>query len=383
MELEPKNMKILHLITGLELGGAEMMLYKLLSRTDRNRFDSVVISLTEGGPISEKIAALGIPLYSLKMERGRVSPQAIGRLIRLIRRERPAILQTWLYHADLLGSVAARLAGNPKVVWGVHNSYLDMSQYRRLSSWTVKACTRLSRLPRAAVVVSEVGRDYHIKIGYHPREWALITCGFDTNLFRPDEAARTSVRLELGLEPDAPLIGLIARFDPQKDHANFLQAARHLRDWQPDAHFILAGTNITNENSELMRLLEKEQLQNKVHLLGPRHDIPRLSAALDVATTSSAFGEAFPNVIGEAMACGVPCVVTDVGDSAKIVGDTGKVVPPKDPEALAHAWKELLDLPPVQRQQLGLQARQRIEHLFALDRIVNQYETLYEKLALK
>lgn len=372
---------ILHLITGLASGGAEMMLYKLVSGMDRQRFRPVVVSLTTGGAVAERIADLGIPVHSLGMRRGQPTPQSLWWLATLLRRERPAILQTWLYHADLLGLLVAPLAGGMPVIWNVRSSNMDMSHYSRLSAWTVRACARLSQHPRAVVINSATGRAFHERSGYRPREWALIPNGFDLQQFRPDAAARAATRAELGIPPDAFAVGLMARRDPMKDHPTFLRAAALLRHRHPEVHFILAGQGVTSEDPELRRLIEAGDLGAHAHLLGERRDMPQLLAALDVASLTSTFGEGFPNVVGEAMACAVPCVVTDAGDAAAIVGDTGFVVPFRDPAAIAAAWERLIDLPPEERQALATRARQRVAEHYSLAAIIGQYEDLYARFA--
>lgn len=371
---------IVHLISGLTSGGAETMLFRLLSGMDRRRFRSVAVSLTPGGALAARIQALGIPVHNLGMERGRPTFRALRDLVQLLRRERPQLLQTWLYHADLLGTLAAPLARVPLLAWNIRSSDMDLSHYRRLSRLTRAACARLSARPQVVIVNSETGRRYHQQLGYRPREWAFIPNGIDLDEFSPNPTHRAAVRAELGLAPDTPLIGLIARRDPMKDHATFFQAAALLSRDRPDAHFLLAGRGITPDDPTLARLLAATGLTGRAHLLGERRDIPRLTAALDLATSSSAYGEGFPNVIGEAMACAVPCAATAVGDSARLIGDTGPIVPPRDPAALATAWSTLLALPPLDRATLGHRARQRIADHFALPTIIHRYEHLYARL---
>jgi glycosyltransferase involved in cell wall biosynthesis len=371
---------IVHLISGLSSGGAEMMLYKLLSGLDRRRFRSVVVSLTPGGALAPRIEALGLPVHSLGMRRGQPTPRALWTLVQLLRRERPALLQTWLYHADLLGTLAAPLARVPRLAWNIRASDMDLTRYRRLSRLTRAACARLSARPQVVIVNSEAGRRYHQQLGYHPRAWAFIPNGINLDEFAPDPGHRRAVRAELGLPPDAPLIGLIARRDPMKDHATFFQAAARVARDRPGVHFLLAGHGVTPDDPLLARLLAATGLAGHAHLLGERRDVPRLTAALDLATLSSAYGEGFPNVLGEAMACAVPCVATAVGDSARIVGDTGAVVPPRDPAALARAWSALLTLPPADRAALGERARRRIADRYALPTIIRHYEHFYDRL---
>jgi glycosyltransferase involved in cell wall biosynthesis len=220
----------------------------------------------------------------------------------------------------------------------------------------------------------------HAEFGYVENKMVVIPNGFDLTIFKPEAGTRLSVRQELGISNEALIIGLVGRFDPQKDQYNFVQAAALLHMVLPEVHFLLCGDGISWQNSKLAEWIEKAGIPNNFHLLGRREDITRLTTALDIATSSS-IGEGFPNVIGEAMACGVPCVVTDVGDSALIVGDTGRVVPPKNPQALAAAWSDLIKMGPEYRRQLGLAARRRIEENYSLPAIVAQYENLYEELA--
>lgn len=370
--------RVVHLITELNVGGAEIMLQRLVSRMDRQRFSNTVVSMTSAGPIGALIRAEGTPVSDLGMPDGVPSPVGALRLWTLLRRERPHILQTWLYHADLLGLLVGRTAGVPTIVWNLRCSDLDLTRYSRTLRWVVKACGSLSALPEAIVANSEAGREHHARIGYRPRRWVLLPNGVDLETFRPNTSARQRLRAELGLSSKTPLIGLVARFDPMKDHRTFLEAAALLHRSRPDVHFMLAGLGLDSPNRRLADWLEELGIAPAVHLLGVRHDIHALMAGLDIATSSSAFGEGFPTAIAEAMACGVPCVVTNVGDSAVLVGDTGRVVPPRDPAALAAAWLDLLQSDS-RRAACGLAARARAEGHFALDAVVRQYERLYEE----
>ena len=220
----------------------------------------------------------------------------------------------------------------------------------------------------------------HTALGYAEDKMVVIPNGFDLAAFKPDSKARVAVREELGIYQEALLIGLVGRFDPQKDHRNFVAAAARLRTDYTQVHFLLCGDGVNWNNAELTGWIGEAGLRQQFHLLGRREDMPRLTAALDISSTSSSYGEGFPNVIGEAMACGVACAITDVGDSAFIVGETGLVVPPRDPEALAHAWKKLIEMGPEGRQKLGETARKRILENFSLPDIVARYEALYKEV---
>jgi glycosyltransferase involved in cell wall biosynthesis len=372
---------ILWLISGLEYGGAEMMLYKLLSHMDRSRFTSQVVSMTDLGPFSRKIQELGVPLWSLKMRRGIPNPMGIVRLAHWLRQAKPDVIQTWMYHADLIGGLAAKLAGGIPVAWGIRQSNLSNHGNRRLTIYTKTMCAQVSNwLPTRIVCCSEASQRLHTALGYASQKMVVIPNGFDLSAFKADLIARKSVRAELRIPADAPLIGLVGRFDPQKDHRNFVCAAALLHHSRPDVHFLLCGDDVTWENARLRGWIEKAGIRKQCVLLGRRDDMPRLTAALDIASLSS-FGEGFPNVIGEAMACGVPCVVTDVGDCALIVGQTGRVVPPQNEKELANALGELVRLGREGRSQLGAAARRRILEYFNLPDIVGRYESLYQEIA--
>ncbi len=354
------------------------MLYRLLTTTDRTSFDPCVFSLASAGSVAAKIQQLGVPVRALGMTRGVPNPLPLLRLAWLLREAKIDLVQTWMYHADLLGGLAAKLTSTP-VVWGIHNSTLDRATTKLSTLWTVKACARLSGwVPDGIVCCAESSRRAHAAAGYCSERMTVILNGFDVTQLKPDAGARRSVREELHLPADTKLIGLVARFHPQKDHHNFALAAARLLTKHPDTHFLLCGLGIDSANDHLCGWIRESGAADHFHLLGPRDDIPRLTAALDLATTAGA--EAFPLVIGEAMACGVPCVVTDIGDSAFLVGDTGLVVPPKNPAELARAWAAILDMELEPRTALGLAARRRIQENFALPLIARRYQDLHEEI---
>ncbi len=374
--------KIMHVITGLERGGAEMMLYKLLRRLPRDLISNEVVSLTGEGSLAAWIRELGVPVYALGARRGVPDPRAVARLIRRLRTSRPQVVQTWMYHADLIGGLAAKLAGSIPVAWNIRQSNLDPVHSKRLTIWTAKICARLSRwIPARIICCSDAAVRIHREMGYAGDKMVVIPNGFDLEAFKPDGGARASVRTDLGIGENHPVIGLVARFDPQKDHRTFVDAASILGARLPLARFVLCGDDVTWRNQKLARWIDDAGIRDRVYLLGRRDDIARLLNGFDVATLSSAYGEGFPNVVGEAMACGVPCVVTDVGDSAWIVGDTGRVVPIRDPKALADSWLALVEAGHQVRQALGARARDRIVEQFDLEAIAGRYARLYCDLA--
>ncbi|MBD1896897.1 MULTISPECIES: glycosyltransferase [unclassified Coleofasciculus] len=376
-------MKLLFIITGLSTGGAEIMLYNLLSRINREKFEPVVISLMKRGTLNACIEALGISVYTLGMQR---IPTLVSlwHLVYTVRQLKPDLIQGWMYHGNLAAQLANILCfPNLPVLWSIHYSIDLVAAEKPITALVIVICKYISKLSHKIIFVSKTSQLIHAKFGYFKENNCIIPNGFDSSLFRPSERAKVRVRSELGLPEKSLIIGLVARYHPMKDHANFIQAASLLARNYPDLYFLLVGQGIERGNKILNQLIQDFGLVRQIHLLGERHDIPKLTAALDIASSSSSYGEAFPLAIGEAMCCGVPSVVTDVGDSAWIVGDTGRVVPPRNPQALANAWKELIDLGSDGRQALGKGARERIIEYFSLDSVVEQYEALYENMLKK
>ncbi|HEX4948750.1 MAG TPA: glycosyltransferase [Blastocatellia bacterium] len=372
---------IAHIINGLYTGGAEMMLYKLLSQMNRDQFEACVITLIGGDSLKDRVENLGIKVYTLGMTRSNPSLAATIRLAKILRQRPPALVQTWMYHSDLMGGVVAKLLTKAPIVWNLQASDIIHHPDNKTTWMTIKLCSFLSSgIPARIISCSEVACRLHAGLGYDKNKLLPIPNGVELLGFRPDPAARIALRQELGLAPEVRLVGLVARFHPQKDHHNFVQAAAHLHQIMPDIHFVLCGEDVTPNNQQLVEWISAAGLSNHCHLLGRREDTPRINAAIDVATLSSAFGEGFPNVLGEAMACETPCVVTDVGDSGLIVGDTGVVVPPRDPAALAKGWQKILQMNTEEKKALGLAARRHVEEKFGLPSVVARYEALYRDL---
>jgi glycosyltransferase involved in cell wall biosynthesis len=377
-----KKIRFLCIITGLDMGGAETVLLRILERIDRSRFDPHVISLTTMGEIGPRIRALGISVEALNMRSAVGCVFSYQRLVKRLKELRPNLVFTMMYHANLLGGVAARQAGVP-AVWGIHNCNLSR-HVNKLSTLAVSAvCARLSSsIPEIIISCSEAAKQTHIAHGYVGGKILVIPNGFDLNCFRPDEVARVEMRRELGMAASAPLVGLIGRLDVQKNHLGFIKAISVLHKKLPQAHFLMAGQGVDAGNKVLIRAASQLGVEGACHFLGQRDDIPRVMAALDVLASSSV-GEAFPNAIGEAMACGVPCAVTDVGDSAYMVGNTGRIVASGDMAGLADAIAALLLLSGDERRALGDLARKRVEQYFEISRVVKRYEEVLEAAYLK
>lgn len=377
---KPPPREVVHIITGLQIGGAERMLAKLLAAVDREQYSALVISLTADGPVASEIRALGVPVAALDMPAGRLTIKGLLRMARLLRASRPEIVQTWMYHSDLVGGVMARLLTKASVIWGIHQS-LDSERSKRHTLATARACAFVSRVvPDAIVSCSHDLARVHVEMGYDATKVCVIPNGFDLFEFQPRPNVRAKFRRDLGMEESAILVGLIARYDPQKDHAMFVRAAAEVASQQGDTHFVLCGTKVDSDNAVLVGQIADTAFPERFHLMGPRVDVSAIIAALDVLALSSLFGEGFPTVIGEAMACGIPCAATAVSDTGYLVGDTGRLCEPGDVSGLAEAICALVGLDADEREALGRAARRRIEEEFEIGLVARRYEGVYDEL---
>jgi glycosyltransferase involved in cell wall biosynthesis len=372
-------MRIMHIITGLTTGGAETVLLNLLS-ANIGKCDSAVVSLMDEGTIGPRIAALGIPVHCLGMRSGRPNPVRVLSLKSITRRFQPQLIQGWMYHGNLGASLSSvSMHGRVPVLWSIRQSLYDVARERRLTRAMIRLGGFFSWHPASIIYNSQISARQHELFGFRISKSVIIPNGFDSHLFRPDFEARRQIRCELGVGIGATLVGLIARFHSVKGHSSFLQSAALVAREHPSSHFILAGSGVNSEEPTLRSLIAEYRLEDRTFLLGERSDIPKLTAALDIACSAS-LGEGFSNAIGEAMACGVPCVVTDVGESAHVVADTGLLVQPRDPAAMAAAIGQLIEAGPERRLRLGAAARQRIENEFPLSAVVRRYGDLYENV---
>lgn len=376
---KPEKLRVTHLISGLPIGGAQTALKYLVLGADRDHFDMNVVSLTTIGTVGEQLQREGIDVRALGMPPGRIRPSAVFRLMRVIGATNVDILQTWMYHADLLGGFAAMPFPRTKTIWNLRQTNLDPRHSKRLTRIVASLCAATSRvLPDKIVCGSIAARDVHAGLGYDTRKMVLIENGVDVDRFLPSNDAKLRVRSELKVDATTNLVGMVARFHPQKDHKAFMRVAEIIRSRRTDTEFILCGDGIDKTNSTLVDLIEQSNLSNCVHLLGRRTDIENVTAALDVSLSCSASAEGGPNTLFEALACGVPCVATDVGDSSRIVGHAGMIVPPESPELLAGAVEQVLRHDVI--EDLRLAARERAVDHFNINRSVSRYEALYSGL---
>jgi glycosyltransferase involved in cell wall biosynthesis len=370
-------LRVLHIITGLGNGGAEKTLVRLITSETKN--SHVVISLMNLGFYGERLRKLGYKVETLNMNPAQVRFGALFSLLQLIKEIKPDVIQTWMYHADLLGGLIGRLAGVRFIYWGVRGPY-DKSLTPLSTKIVVKMCSWISNIvPLAIVSNSQHAIDAHIAIGYTKSRFVLIRNGYEAQIYAPGYS-KAKIRGQLNLDKEKILFGMVARYDPYKDHETLLIAFSGLTKLVQNVCLVLVGPRMDNSNKALLQLVKLYGLEQFVRLLGPREDIPRIMKSLDIHVLSSV-SESFPNVLAEAMAAGTPCITTDVGDAAIIVGEVGWVVPPSSPQALKNAMVAALDTMQNDHDWNGLKnsCRERVFNEFSQEKMTDSYLKLWSK----
>lgn len=370
--------RVLFVTTGLGVGGAERALERLLPRLVEQGLAVAVVSLREPQVVGASLRALGIDVTELGMAPSRPSLAGLWRLWRAVRGFRPDVIQGWMYHGDLAAHLARLAAPHAKVVLGIHQTLARLELESSATRAVIRADAWFSRFAARALYVARAAQVQHEAAGFRA-VGVVLPNGVDTAQFRPDPAQRAAARRQLGVAEGELLVGMVGRLHPAKNHTGFLRAAVRVAAENPAARFLLIGLNVTADNPELAPLLAEPALQGRVTLLGPREDVPQLLPALDLYVLSS-IQEALPNVVAEAMSCGVPCVVTDVGDAAWMVGDTGWVVPPAEDRLLADLIGQALREGPSALAARGGSARIRATSQLAADAVAARYAELYRAL---
>lgn len=372
-----REKRVLHVISGLGDGGAEAVLFRLVSCSGATRHH--VVSLTDFGKYGPLLQNLGAKVDALSMPRGRITLSGISKLWRIFRAvDRGTPIQTWMYHADLIGGIVALLARQKNIFWGIHHTSLSLNNNRMTTIIAAYFCSFASYIiPKKIVCCAEAAKIVHARFGYDSSKLMVIPNGYDLSVFSHDERLGEVERERLRVPIGVPVIGFVARIDPIKDHSNLIAAISILRQEGVKFTCLLVGAGASDSNYSLMSKIADEKVQDHVRLLGPQENIPKIMNALDIHVLSSK-AEGFPNVIAEAMACGTPCVSTDVGDASEIIGSTGIVIPPEDHIALARAIKTLIG-------EIGTSgwdirksaARARIAERYGMDRMLAAYQAVW------
>lgn len=381
MKLNKSKNTILHIITGLNNGGAEAVLYRLCKYDKINKH--IVISMMDYGKYGELLKNENVNVYTLDMPAGKLTLNGIINLYKIIKQFKPNVVQTWMYHANLIGGIVAKIAGIKKIVWGIHHSNLDKTHNKKSTILIAKILAKVSKvIPTTIVYCAEKALEVHKDIGYKCDDKQVIANGYELDMFYPNDTSTDKLRLELNIKKHENIVGFVARFDELKDHDNLLQALQIVKKKIKDFKCLLIGANMIESNEILKAMIVKYDLENQILLLGERNDIPNIMNLLDIHVLSS-YSEAFPNVLCEAMACGTPCITTDVGDAAFIVGDTGWVVPIKDSRALSTSiLNALTEKNDSQENFKGRQmkARERIVKKFDIFKMIDDYDKIYKKI---
>lgn len=378
-----KKILISHVIIGLNVGGAELMLMRLIeSQLSQGKFLCNVISLTDLGSIGAQLQAMGVHVRCLNMKSALDAPRVLLQLRTIFVRQKPNIVQTWMYHADLLGGLAGFMAGVKGIIWGIRTTEVKGAAWGS-TALIRKVCALLSRfVPQFIVCAAEASRTTHIGVGYDASRMIVIPNGFGLDRFVPMENARADLRSKCGFSEASVVVGYLGRFHSDKDQANFVRAAGMAATIHPNVVFLMVGRELDIANVELQRWINESGHSGRFVLLGQRSDVPVCLSAMDLFCLSSRT-EGFPNVVGEAMAMGLPCVVTDVGDAAMVVSDTGVVVPKEDSAALAKGLSQLLEISATERNQLGQKAKLRIHAEFSMVRTSERFAALYDQMTCK
>lgn len=371
-------MKIVHIITGLNNGGAEGVLYRLVTHDQDN--EHIVISMMNEGKYGPLLIDKDISVHCLNTSQGKPSIKSIAKLFKLIKTAKPDVVQTWMYHADLIGGIVAKILGVKNIFWNIRHSTFDVQYTKRSTFKVAKLCSKLSSyIPSKVISCSYVGLEPHIKLGYAKDRFVVISNGYDLDTFKIDKNIRDSSRKNLGLG-GRPLLGIVGRYDPQKNHKGLIESLGIVKNKGYDFDLILVGKGLNSVNIDLLKLIKDLNLEKNVHLIGQRNDIPNIMNALDIHILSSSYGEGFPNVIAEAMACGTPCIATDIGDSKIIIDKFGTIVEPNNTLQLSNAVIDMINKYNNRSSwnELTLACSEHIKNEFSIERMVSQYNSVWQ-----
>ena len=370
-------MRVLHTITSLQTGGAETVLCRILTNLEAEKAKlHRVISLGPGGFLSKRIAEAGVTVDVLGGTKRISALLLLMKVAKIADQFQPDVCIGWMYDGNLAAWIAARKTRTP-LIWNIRHSISDIANETIGSRLAIKLNSLLSDFPTSISYNSKIAAGQHIGLGFPADKVEVIANGFDTNQFRPNLISCREWRKRLGIEPHTFVVGHIARYHPMKGHKTLLKAIHHFSQLAPNIKLVMAGRDVDIQNRELKSFIAEHNLEHLVALLGEVSETQLLNPMFDVSVSSSSWGEGFSNTLGESMACGIPVITTNVGDSAMLVGDTGIVVEPNNPDALTHSLWSLYQKTETERIEISRRARARIVDQFSIDRMVTTYENFF------
>ena len=372
-------MKIVHIISGLKIGGAEQALLRLIIGSNKLEFNHIVISLSGEGELCQLFINANIDLRIINFKKKPVSSFFV--LIKIIAQTKPDIVQTWLYHADLIGGITAKIAGVKHIIWGIRTTDLKKGSYSTALVRKINAWLSFS-LPSKIVCVAESAKARHVKLGYCESKMLIIPNGFDLDKLHKYIIDSAQLRLKHGIKQNEIVIGSMGRFSQIKGQDVFVKAAKIVAENNPNVRFLMVGRELQESNKPLMKWITNTGFVDRFVLLGERLDVNICFGAMNIFCLHSR-SEGFPNVLGEAMAMGLPCVATDVGDAKILGGELVKIVEPDNPEVLALALMQMLNFQSKKLNELGKLSNKRIFHMYSLSTMQLAYQGLYNNILLK
>lgn len=370
-------MKIFHIIPTMEIGGAESFLEKILISSPQSEHHEI-ICLKNRGKIGDRLVKNGYKVHQLHLNNFFVLPHRFLKLVTLLRNENPDVVQTWMYHSDFFGGVAAKFASCKKIIWSIRCSNILTLRGSSISGYfSMKFCSWLSWLiPQKIICVANKAMDQHIKYGYDASKMSVIQNGFNISISLPEASIKTKIRKNLDINTDSLVIGSVARFNAYKDHHNFISAALNVITKFPKTIFLMVGTDVTKDNKYLFNIIKSAGMEKNFKLLGEHHAMDEIYHAMDIFCLHSR-SEGFPNVLGEAMSSGIPCISTDVGDASELLGSNGLIVEAENSSQLSNAMEEMLLLSKEERIIMGKSSMQRIKEKFLITQVLNTYSAFY------
>lgn len=368
------QLSTVHVITSLENGGAEAFLYSLVKESKQKRV--TIISMRDDWGYGKRFEKLGCKVIVLGMKPVQANLKHFFQLVRILKREQPAAVFTWMHHANLFAGLAAKVAFIPTIIWGIHDAFMQPEKEKLATRFIIRVTALFSYfVPNKIIYVAKKASEVHASIYYDQRKKIVIPNGYDVERFKPNINKRLVIRKQLGIDENSFLIGMIARFDPLKDHETFMKVAKILLDKGLNVHFLLCGSGVSSKNKQLSNYINRYDLAKHLTLAETRDDIENVYSALDVFLLTS-LTEAFPNVLCEAMASAVPCVSTDVGDASIIIADTGAITRTQDYTQMALEIEKMLLLPTTDWNQKKEKARQHVVQNFSIKKITKRYMEL-------